>query len=374
MAEALTKVLSPDGGPLRPEDLARATREDVTVAVTNMISSPTFLDAAESGQLVEELLLHLAKTGDARMTRNALAHGASVNCRTPDREALTPLMLAAQGGWVECVRVLLAAGAQPDAQSFPMGPPYTGSSRTPRMTALHLACAAMHEEVAVALIDAGASFEIKDDRNRTPLDVAAGPTMGVDTPIGLRRGFFDQTRPDRQRMQARLVKYAQGRMPSSYERKLTDPIIPMFYRELKWTKERHARMPPAMREAVMLLLLHSQRAHMNEAGWLPPELWPCVFGFMHRDWIREPEPAPAPAPTPPPEPPAASRRPATAASPEVERERRKIDDELKVVEESLRHIGLVTRGDPSLEKEVESAVQLLKDKQSALEDRRRKIE
>lgn len=371
LADALTQVLSPDGEPLRPEDLARATRADITVAVEGMLGSATFLDAVDSGQLAEELLLHLVKAGDAKLARNAIASGASVNCRTPDREGLTPLMLAAQGGHVEVVRVLLTAGASVDERSFPMGPPYTGSNRTPQMTALHFACAVMHEEVAVALIDAGASIEIKDIRNRTPLELTLGPAGPADSSVGIRRGFLDQSRPDRERMQERLVKYAHGCLPSSHL-----PTLPTFYGALTWSKERHARMPPVTREAVMLLLLHSQRAQPNEAGWLPPELWPCVFGSMRRDWIREPAPKPEPAPAPAPqtEPSAASQPPAPAASPEVARERCKIDEELKVVEESLRHIGLVTRGDPSLEREVASAVQLLKDKQSALEDRRRQVE
>ena len=70
----------------------------------------------------------------------------------------------------------------------------------------------------------------------------------------------------------------------------------------------------------------------------------------------------------------AARRRIDELEAEVVREGGRIDEELKVVEESLRHIGLVTRGDPSLEREVASAVQLLKDKQSALEDRRRQVE
>ena len=56
------------------------------------------------------------------------------------------------------------------------------------------------------------------------------------------------------------------------------------------------------------------------------------------------------------------------------RSRRKIDDELRVLEESLRHIGLVTRGDASLEKEVEGAVKLIKEKQKRLQDTQRQME
>ena len=373
LAEALTQQLSLDGEPLKREDLARASRADIRSAVERMVNSSTFLDAALSGQLVEELLLHLAKTGDAALCRNAIAHGASVSCRTPDKEGLTPLMLAAKHGSVECVRVLLNCGAPPDEQSHHAGP-----NSPARQTALHFACATRHEEAAVELIDAGASLDIKDSRNRKPLEALLGETPSGDPPHGLRRGFFDQNRPERERMHARLDKFAHGRLPSSNVMTPSALYGPLFYSKRSWRKEAHARMPPAMREAVMLVLLHSHRAQPNEAGWLPPELWPCVFGFMHRDWIHEPAPAPEPAPEPQPhpKPPAVSPpgRATAACLVEMARSRRKIDDELRVLEESLRHIGLVTRGDASLEKEVEGAVKLIKEKQKRLQDTQRQME
>ena len=265
LAEALTQQLSLDGEPLKREDLARASRADIRSAVERMVNSSTFLDAALSGQLVEELLLHLAKTGDAALCRNAIAHGASVSCRTPDKEGLTPLMLAAKHGSVECVRVLLNCGAPPDEQSHHAGP-----NSPARQTALHFACATRHEEAAVELIDAGASLDIKDSRNRKPLEALLGETPSGDPPHGLRRGFFDQNRPERERMHARLDKFAHGRLPSSNVMTPSALYGPLFYSKRSWRKEAHARMPPAMREAVMLVLLHSHRAQPNEAGWLPP--------------------------------------------------------------------------------------------------------
>jgi len=50
-------------------------------------------------------------------------------------------------------------------------------------------------------------------------------------------------------------------------------------------------MPPPLREAVRLLLLHAGRLAEGEPCFLPTEMWLCIFSHMHRDWVRaEPEP------------------------------------------------------------------------------------
>jgi ankyrin repeat protein len=138
----------------------------------------------------ETPLMTAARTGNAAAVQTLLAHGADANAKE-SRRSQTPLMWAAAEGNVEVVNALLKAGADPHArldsgftaflfavregripvvktllksgaadanESIPLtrapnqphGVPRTGSS------ALHIAVANAHYELAAALVEAGA--------------------------------------------------------------------------------------------------------------------------------------------------------------------------------------------------------------------------
>jgi cytohesin len=73
----------------------------------------------------------------------------------------TVLHYAAEGGSVEAVKILLAAGADPDAAD--------GLGQTP----LHWTAAGGHLEASKALLDTGADPRAADDNGRTPMHMAA---------------------------------------------------------------------------------------------------------------------------------------------------------------------------------------------------------
>ena len=88
-----------------------------------------------------------------------LAHGADVNqyAKTPHVQGLHS---AAAGKFIECVRLLLAAGADPNA-------PQDDGFR-----AMHEAAANNDRAMAELLISKGAIANIKDDKGRTAADLA----------------------------------------------------------------------------------------------------------------------------------------------------------------------------------------------------------
>ena len=69
----------------------------------------------------------------------------------------TPLHLAAYNGNIGAVELLLGAGADVASIKHPL-----------RMTPLHAAAAAGHREVCARLLAAGAPFDARDGRGRTP--------------------------------------------------------------------------------------------------------------------------------------------------------------------------------------------------------------
>ena len=94
---------------------------------------------------------------------------------------LTPLMWASKVGNLEAVRVLLDAGANPNATDVAGWSP------------LFFAVRSQHLRVVRELIDRGASLDLRDCEGHSALDVAsaAPPPRGPLLPGATRRGFVD---------------------------------------------------------------------------------------------------------------------------------------------------------------------------------------
>jgi uncharacterized protein len=121
-------------------------------------------------EIVELLRTHVpgldvseaAALGDVgRLGELVSSNPAAVAVRSPD--GFTPLHLAAYFGKADAVRVLLDAGADPDA---------TGTGWMIG-TALHSAVSARHPSVVASLLDAGADPNARQSGGWTPLHGAA---------------------------------------------------------------------------------------------------------------------------------------------------------------------------------------------------------
>ena len=118
-----------------------------------------FLTAAVAPD--DPALLDAARSGDAAAVRSLLREGADPNAARGD--GMSALHLAAEGGSLEVVRVLIDAGARVEATTSIGG-----------YTPLHVASANAHAPVVEALLDAGADPEVvTTNTGVTPLHLAA---------------------------------------------------------------------------------------------------------------------------------------------------------------------------------------------------------
>ncbi|MFE3146650.1 ankyrin repeat domain-containing protein [Streptomyces sp. NPDC059218] len=85
---------------------------------------------------LDRQLLDAARTGDAHRVRSAIEGGARVDCR--DEELRTPLLLAVHGDHVEAARLLVGAGADPDAQDRREESPWLATGVTGSVRMLHV--------------------------------------------------------------------------------------------------------------------------------------------------------------------------------------------------------------------------------------------
>lgn len=123
-------------------------------------------------------LFRAAKSSDADAVRLLLAAGADPNM--PSRDGVSPLMAAAGQDWkidwslgteegsIETIRTLLGAGVDINLRN------------NKGETALHGAADRAANSVIAFLVEQGARLDVKDLSNRTPLDVA----MGVPPAVG----------------------------------------------------------------------------------------------------------------------------------------------------------------------------------------------
>jgi len=108
----------------------------------------------------ESLLSLACSAGYYELAQVLLAMRANVEDRGMKGDC-TPLMEAASAGHTDIVRLLIAHGADVNAQS--------SSGNTPLM----YACAGGHEEVVRVLLEAGANVEVHNENGHTPLMEAA---------------------------------------------------------------------------------------------------------------------------------------------------------------------------------------------------------
>lgn len=121
--------------------------------------SPIPQSAVTGHQTLEEQLIHAAFSGDADKVRVLLKKGVDPNAA---KGGLTPLMVAASRGHVPVLRLLLAAGAQVNAQD------------RAHVTALMLAALQSSAEDVDLLLQSGADINAKTTSGQTAVMFAAG--------------------------------------------------------------------------------------------------------------------------------------------------------------------------------------------------------
>ena len=133
----------------------------------------------------EERLLNAAEQGDTALVQELIEQGVDVNCRDSRKNTKnsTPLMLAATGGYLESVEMLLSANADPNLndsgeQEISEGIKSLGFETILSMgykigqTALIAAANKGYQEILQKLITAEAAINYQDKLGRTALFVA----------------------------------------------------------------------------------------------------------------------------------------------------------------------------------------------------------
>jgi ankyrin repeat protein len=147
------------------------------------------LGVTETRVNTDEKLLLAAESGDIHIVRECLSQGANVNARDARRQTRdkSPLMLATLSGHLDVVEALLAANANPNLTDRADGVQPVSTSWLSHTdpdtimsmgscfgrTALMGAAAKGHAEILLALIQAGANPNQKDDIEYTALALAA---------------------------------------------------------------------------------------------------------------------------------------------------------------------------------------------------------
>ncbi|XP_033224897.1 ankyrin repeat domain-containing protein 17-like isoform X3 [Belonocnema kinseyi] len=193
-AAGIGKLSSGDGKHLADHEVLRRLTSSVSCALDEAAAALTRMRSDNPrSQNEKRSLVEACTDGDVGTVKKLLTEGRSVHETTEEGESLlslacsagyyelaqvllamsanvedrgikgdcTPLMEAASAGHADIVRLLIAHGADVNAQST--------SGNTPLM----YACAGGHEEVVRALLDAGANVEDHNENGHTPLMEAA---------------------------------------------------------------------------------------------------------------------------------------------------------------------------------------------------------
>mmetsp|Transcript_101332 Transcript_101332/g.257721 ORF Transcript_101332/g.257721 Transcript_101332/m.257721 type:complete len:345 (-) Transcript_101332:121-1155(-) len=265
LASALARALgeTPER-PLRPQDLARMSREDIERGLRIALQDAEVLNSITSPTLPSDLFLNMAKTGKHEAMIGALRHGAELNHVNAEGESA--LILATKAGAKDCVRLLLLGGID-----MSISAPATG-------TALHLAARAGHEEMCLMLIDAGDDHGRLDAEGKSFVELMRKDSLAQFEVFA----HMAEEYALRKRAAERLRLYVAGRLPSVY----APDGGRNCYIARPWTERSHRYTPPALREVVMMLLVDSWR-RQGESTCLPPDVWVRIFLYMHRDFICE---------------------------------------------------------------------------------------
>lgn len=133
-------------------------------------ADPKKVDANGDGPLG-----NAATSADTQMMKILLEAGANPNergIRGPAMRGLTALMRATMANCLECVELLLARGADPNAVSDPPRVVKAGLQDVGKLTALLMAAQWNQLAIAKALVAAGAHLEAADARGLTPYLIA----------------------------------------------------------------------------------------------------------------------------------------------------------------------------------------------------------
>jgi len=159
--EAMVEVLLSCGADAFAKDMCAATPIDYVILNKDLSMLRVFLKMGITFNEHSEMLFQAIAEELSCFVECMIEYGADIHVR--DDLGYTPLHMAIDMGHGKCVRVLLDAGADPNAVSYHAG------------TALHSVTVNEHTLTALCnlLLDYGADINIVDGKNRTAYQVSA---------------------------------------------------------------------------------------------------------------------------------------------------------------------------------------------------------
>lgn len=163
---------------------------------------PKILNKYGYKQSKESILIQAARKGDAKALADVVKKRVNVNCSVTDN-VLSPLHYAAQNGHVDCVNILIKAGANIEAQDYSGATPlflaancfHPGSVMSTNEDGDHLFLNAKddHLDCVNALIKAGANVNAQDKHGYTALSRYVSSELDIRTAKALLEAGADPT-------------------------------------------------------------------------------------------------------------------------------------------------------------------------------------